>query len=113
MNEYYVVGIFVTTVLTAALAILLGGNIRKTDADKLWEESKAIRDALRKDKEELEERLIEFQTSSAKRWRLAVPILQQCATEVPELRGKIEELIWTLDLEEWKEVYGLKPAPRE
>jgi len=67
LDELPIIGAGSGAIILAILAYLFGGQIRKTDADKLWAESRDIRKELRNQVERLEERLDECEKRAAAR----------------------------------------------
>jgi len=113
MNELVIVAGIVGTGLTAILAYLFGGSIRKTDANRLWDESRQNlkdvrleREEFRRERDVLVKRLAAARQANRHRWRLAIPILESCAEGMPDKKAAIEQLIGTVEQEEWDDNGG-------
>lgn len=102
MTDLLLPGGAVATVIAIVLGWIFGGNIRSTDADKLWEEAGLIREEykaqIRDQADEIhamKKRIatLESERSTDRRWKQSArSIMQECADGNPVLREKIHEM---------------------
>ena len=106
MSEFYIGGGVFAGAVTLVLGWLFSGQIRKTDADKLWEEAERLRDTYKERIEEIEterdayreernayrqevanlkSRVATLETFQA----VAIPVLRKAADGDPELAREI------------------------